>query len=223
MNLQQGENQPARSGRNAPMPNGPLKICSATRPRYGQNGWSNRCGWWATPTHLVMAVADGIGHEPKVAEAALTCIGSSLERPLHEIFATLDVQLRDTRGVALAVAVVDTDSWNMNIASVGNIHTVLLKDSGEYPMRNTSGIVGGGYGRLIPETEILSPGAVLALYSDGLDAYFALRETLEIAALSSLDMARTVLDRWARVGEDAAVLICRHETRTIDRTIMLHE
>jgi len=158
-----------------------------------------------------MAVADGLGSGPEEAEAAMSCISTGLERPLHEMFATLDAQLCDTHGVALAIAAVEIDSWNMSIASVGNIRTVLLKESGEYHMRNTSGIVGAGYDQLISDTRILSPGDVLALYSDGLDAYFALRETLEIAALSSLDMARTVLDRWARVGEDAAILICRHE------------
>jgi hypothetical protein len=216
MNLQSGEDHPSvrPEHNNKGIQTAAKKIsgilCSR-QTREVQNNYCDRFGWWISPAHLVMAVADGQGQIPEVAETAMTCIGTCHERPLDEMFATVDVQLRETHGVALAVAVIDLDGWCMSIASVGNIRTVLLKENKEYPLRNTSGIVGGGYGRLISETRTLSPGDVLALYADGLDAYFALRETLERAALSSIDMAGTVLDRWGRVGDDAAVLICRHE------------
>lgn len=143
----------------------------------------------------------------------MACIGAGLERSFDEIFAACDARLRDIRGVALAVAVVDIGSGRVTMASVGNIRAVLLEANKDRHLGSTRGLVGGGYSRLTPETMTLSPGDVLALFSDGVDEFFALRETLERAALSSTDQARTVLDRWARVGDDAAVMIYRHELK----------
>ncbi|WP_301102701.1 hypothetical protein [Propionivibrio sp.] len=50
----------------------------------------------------------------------------------------------------------------------------------------------------------------MALFSDGLDDFFALRKTLESASPFSSDQARLVLDCWAHVDDAAAVLIYRH-------------
>gem|GEM_PF-5507689 len=66
----------------------------------------------------------------------------------------------------------------------------------------------------------LTSGDVLALFSDGMDDFFSLRETLETAMSSSADPAQTVLHRWARVDDDAAMLIYRHDARKIDQAIM---
>lgn len=193
-----------------------LEISCSTRSCAGQSDCGDRCGWWITSARIVMAVADGLGHGAEAAyaaEVAMACVGAGLERPFDEIFAACDARLRDTRGVALAVAVVDIDCGRMTMASVGNNRAVLLTANKDTHFARTSGIVGGGYDRLTPETMTLSPCDVLALFSDGVDEFFALRETLERAALSSTDQARTVLDRWARVGDDAAALIYRHELR----------
>jgi hypothetical protein len=161
-----------------------------------------------------MALADGLGHGPEAAhaaEVAMACIGAGLERPFDEIFAACDARLRDTRGVALAVAVVSTDSGLLTMASVGNIRSVLLKTGKEYRLGGTRGIVGGGYGRLVPEEKPLSRGDVLALFSDGLDEFSSLRESIDSTAPFSRDQASIVLNRWARPDDDAAVLIYRQK------------
>lgn len=190
-----------------------LAIHCATRPCLGQSDCGDRCGWWATPTRIVMAVADGLGHGAEAAHAAdiaMACLGAGLERPLEEIFAACDSRLRDTRGVALAVAVLAVDSGEMSIASVGNIRTILLTPDKDYRFGGSRGIVGGGYARLTPEVRSLVDGDVLALFSDGVDEFAALRETLDQAARAPTTPALAVLDRWSRPDDDAAVLIYRH-------------
>lgn len=190
-----------------------LEISCSTRPCVGQTDCGDRCGWWATSSRIVMAVADGLGQGSKAAyaaEVALACIGAGLERPFEEIFAICHSRLRGTGGVALAVAVVDRDSGLATMASVGNIRMVQLAGNGEIHLRNTRGVVGGDYDQLIPQTKTFSPGHVLALFSDGLDDFFALRKTLESASPFSRDQARLVLDCLAHVDDAAAVLIYRH-------------
>ncbi|MEF8700502.1 MAG: SpoIIE family protein phosphatase [Candidatus Accumulibacter sp. UW20] len=189
------------------------QISCATRPLAGQLECGDRCGWWHSAERLVMAVADGLGHGPQAAyaaEAAIACIAARVERSFDEIFADCDARLRDTRGVALAVAVVEFATDRLLMASVGNIRAVLLDARRERHLGSARGIVGGGYARLTPEIHTLEPGDVLALYSDGLDEFFALRQTLEESAASPEGSASSVLDSWARGNDDAAVLIYRH-------------
>lgn len=198
-----------------------LEISCSTRPYAGQSDCGDRCGWWTTPERIVMAVADGLGHGAEAAyaaEVAMACIGAGLERPIDEIFAACDVRLRNTRGVALAVAVVSLDSGQLTITSVGNIRTVLLTSSKDCHFGGSRGIVGAGYERLIPEVRTLADGDVLALFSDGIEEFFALRETLQETAHLSRDEAAAVLTRWARLDDDAAVLIYHHApcTMTLD-------
>lgn len=190
-----------------------LEISCSTRPCAGQSDCGDRCGWWTTPERIVMAVADGLGHGAEAAyaaEVAMACIGADLERPFAEIFATCDVHLRNTRGAALAVAVVTLDSGQLTISSVGNIRTVLLTAGKDFRFGGSRGIVGAGYARLTPEVRTLSRGDVLALFSDGVDEFSALRETLNETAHLPKDQAAAVLTRWARPDDDAAVLIYHH-------------
>ena len=63
----------------------------------------------------------------------------------------------------------------------------------------------------MPKTMAISPGAMLALFSAGLDEFFPLSETIERAALSSIDPAQSVLDNFARDSDEAAVLVYRHK------------
>jgi hypothetical protein len=161
-----------------------------------------------------MAVADGRGPGPEAAYAAdiaMACIGAGLERPFDEMFSACDARLRDTHGVALAVALVDIDKQYLTLASVGNVRAVLLKAEGDYPLGSTEGILGGGHYRLTTETRTLHSGDVLALFSDEADDPSALREALKRLAPPSRDHVCTVLDRWAHADDDAAALIYRHQ------------
>jgi len=161
-----------------------------------------------------MAVANGQGARPQAAHAAefaLTCIGAGLDRTVAEMFLACDARLRNGRGVALAVAVVDVESGSLTIATVGTVCAVLLQDDKEHLFVSAGGIVGAGYDRLLPETMALAPGDVLVLFSNSVGKFLALQEQLKRSALSSRDQARVVLNRWANANEDAAVLIYRHE------------
>jgi len=160
-----------------------------------------------------MALTDGLGQGPEAAyaaEVAMACIGAGLERPFEEIFTACGARLQGSRGVALAVAVVDLDCRKLTVASVGHICAVLLKEKEEHHLRNTRGIVGGQCDQLMPQTKMLSPDDVLVLFSDGLNDFFPLCETFARVPPFSRDHARVVLDRWARVDEAAAVLAYRH-------------
>jgi hypothetical protein len=190
-----------------------LNIGCSTRPAKGQADSGNRCGWWVTADRIVMAIAVGMGHGPKAAYAAevsLACIGAGLERSLGDLFAACDARIRDTDGAGLAIAIVDIETGCMTISSVGKIQCRLLTAEREYYFRSTTGILGGGYSELVPESMVLRSGDVLAIFTDGVEAFPPLHELLGNNWQSAREEARIFLDRRARTDDDAAVLIYRH-------------
>jgi len=73
------------------------------------------------------------------------------------------------------------------------------------------GIVGGGYGRLSPETAPLGPGDLVVLYTDGIPE---LMDILDYDAALRADvgqLAEKILQDWGRGTDDAAVLVFKSE------------
>ena len=191
-----------------------VTIGYVTRPLAGEEVCGDRCNWWDTGQRVVLALADGLGHGPEAAhaaEAALSCIAENLERPCETMFALCNTRLRETRGVALAVAIIEPASGLMTIATVGNIRAILLNDSRDLRLGGARGIVGAGFVNLAPETKVLAPGNVLTLFSDGLDEFPRLREIFSEPAPSAQDQAQAILNRWGRANDDASVLVYRYE------------
>lgn len=191
-----------------------MRIGYATRPLAGESVCGDRCGGWAADECIVLAVADGLGHgeeAARAAEAAISCIEDNLGCTCEEMFARCDARLTGTRGAALAVAIIEPASGRMTVATVGNIRVLLLRESCELRLDGGRGIVGAGYKNLVPETLLLLPGNVLAMFSDGLDEFPSLREFFGDPAAFAQDQAQAILERCAHGADDAAVLVYRHE------------
>ncbi|MDO8844839.1 SpoIIE family protein phosphatase [Methylicorpusculum sp.] len=192
-----------------------VKIGYATRPFQGESDCGDQCGWWTTGSRILMAVADGLGHGPeaaKAATAAINGINDHLGYSCEEIFEQCNKRLHDTRGAALALAMIEPEANRMTIGSVGNIRVVLIGKSRTLRFGATRGIVGSGYSKLIFESISINPGEVLAMFSDGLNEDIGIHELLDNSDRSSLDEAQAILDRWAKPEDDAAVLIYRYES-----------
>lgn len=178
----------------------------------GETACGDACRFWLGPDRIVMTVADGLGHGPGAAEAAgaaLRCVGALRQQPCAAIFAECDHRLLRTRGVALAVAIVEPRRQRLTLATVGNIRAVLLSEGRELHLGGAPGIVGAGFNGLAPERVDLVPGDLLLLYSDGLEEFLPLNE-LPLERLSAHEIAETALARWARNTDDAGILVYMH-------------
>jgi negative regulator of sigma-B (phosphoserine phosphatase) len=188
----------------------------ATRAMPGETACGDQCAVWLRPERIVLALADGLGHgahAAHAAEAALRCIGARLDSDCDTLFAECDRQLRDTRGVALALAIVEPALARVTVAAVGNIRGVLLTTGRDRRLPGACGIVGAGYTGLVPERLALAPGDQLVLYSDGLQELLPLRELLCAADAPPQALAGTALQLWASERDDASILIYRYEGR----------
>ena len=190
-----------------------LTIGFATRPLAGEAVCGDRCSWWVSDNRLVLAAVDGLGHGKDAAHAAdlaIDCIESCLDEDCGEIFFKCDTRLRDTRGAALAVSIIEPSKGRMTVGTVGNIRVLLLRGSQNRRLDGGRGIVGAGYKNFLPQTLNLAAGDILTMFSDGLDEFPALRETLTDPTITVNEQAQAILDRWARDDDDASVLIYRH-------------
>jgi hypothetical protein len=190
-----------------------LTIGSAARPLAGESVCGDRCGWWISGDRLVLAAADGLGHGKDAAHAAdvaIACIENCLDDDCGDIFFKCDTQLRHTRGAALAVSIIEPANGKMTVGTVGNIRVLLLREARNCRLDGGRGIVGAGFRNFVPQTLNLAAGDILTMFSDGLDEFPALRETLSQPSTSMNQQAQAILDRWARDDDDASVLIYRY-------------
>lgn len=123
-------------------------------------------------SRLTLLLADGLGHGPKAAQASGAAV-DELHRVGHltpaEILRHLQQALRPTRGAAVAVAQLDTDSGELAFAGVGNIGARLHTAGSWEHLISHPGIVGAQFPANVPVSRrSCVPGSLLVLHSDGL-------------------------------------------------------
>jgi negative regulator of sigma-B (phosphoserine phosphatase) len=166
--------------------------------------------WWSRDGKELVAIADGLGHGREAAvaaAAALEAVAAWQGDNLVDLFYSMNVALRPTRGAAVGVATVDWATGLITYAAVGNTRAALF---GERIIRmdGYAGIVGGGYQRLTPVTLPFMSGDVMALWTDGLDEQLELGPA-DHSAPGMDGMAAGLLDRFARGHDDRCVVVAR--------------
>lgn len=190
----------------------PLAFLS--RPKPGQRVCGDLCGAWLADGRRILAVADGLGHGPEAAEASAAAIaffGQHLPRDIESGFLSCDQSLRTTRGVALAVAIVDIAQNRLTLASVGNIRVVLLRDGQELRLGGCRGIVGSGFRKLAPDVLPLKNADRLYLFTDGFPEDLPLHDILPGPCTPQEAVSRLIEGRTSG-NDDAAVLAYFHQS-----------
>lgn len=183
-------------------------------------------GYW-------LVLADGLGHGPR-AHTAASKATAILERvattgarlvdappgtPLTTsrvsfpaLFSAIHLSLQETVGAALGIAHLSGDTGIVQFAGVGN---VLLRRIGSADTRMVSrdGIVGQpGRRAIVPRpTELaLAPGDLLLFTTDGIDDRFGRSEYPSMLSQGATQVARAVVERFAKPHDDATCLALRY-------------
>jgi serine/threonine protein phosphatase PrpC len=182
----------------------------------GESCCGDDAGAWEAEGKVVLCLADGLGHgreAERAAREAVGYVGSHLAVPMRELFDGCNAALRDTRGAAMAVAVVDRHRSTLSFAGVGNVRGLA---TGTPTTRLTCdfGTLGAGFRRLAVETVHLETGSLVILASDGLSERFEVSAYDEAVRRSPRALATRLLSDWtARPPDDAAVLVYLHDGR----------
>ncbi len=168
---------------------------------------------WQKDEQILLCVVDGLGHGQQAEEAAkkaVRYIERHLLESLEEIFAGCNRALRETRGVAMAVARIDEKKRLLTYAGVGNTRAVVVGDKTTW-LNSSYGIIGGGYKALSPEVVPFSPSDLLLLFTDGLPEFIDLSKYSKEIAGDVWQLAAKIITDWYAKKDDVAILVYRSE------------
>ncbi|MER6027150.1 SpoIIE family protein phosphatase [Streptomyces sp. NPDC001851] len=157
------------------------------------DAWS----WTRSGPRLTLVLADGLGHGAKAAQASSAAV-DELHRAAHlppaEILRRMHPALRPTRGAAVAVAQLDTDTAELTFAGVGNIGARLYTAGSWEHLVSHPGIVGARFPATVPvRRRSWRPGSLLVLHSDGLPSRWVPPDDSDLLAHDPAVVAATIL------------------------------
>ena len=190
-----------------------MQVAVAKRALHGDPHCGDECAAWEHGKRVTLCVADGLGHgrwAEEASHAAVDYVRRHLPEPLEKVFSGCDLAIRHTRGVAMGIAVIDTEARTLTCGGVNNIRMMVAGQ--EITRLNCNdGIVGGGFRTLRPETVPLASGDLVIIYTDGLSEFARLPDCGTLPSMDLQQLAELLLDDWNRGVDDAGVLIYRYE------------
>lgn len=200
----------ARAARRSPQP---------TRCWAGVSvGLDKACGdGWAvaeTGSASTVAVVDGLGHGVNASLAADAALAVLADDPadLDGYLARANAAMRDTRGAAVMVCRLEPDHGEMRCLSVGNVSGSILCQSGPHAIVATRGAVGSE--SVPPRARITCypwpPGAVLALWTDGLASHIDLARYAGLCTRDPAIAAAALHRDYSTERDDSTVVVVRN-------------
>jgi anti-sigma regulatory factor (Ser/Thr protein kinase) len=159
-------------------------------------------------TRTIM-VADGLGHGPEAAAAAVEAVRIFQRHKGHQVPTILEYVhggLRATRGAAVSIARLDKASGRITFAGVGNVASVAVNGANIRRMVSLNGTAGHN-ARKIQAFDYPFDGGVLILHSDGLGTGWNLNQYPGlIAAHPTLIAGVLYRDFWRR-RDDVTIVV----------------
>jgi serine/threonine protein phosphatase PrpC len=192
----------------------PYEYAIAGRALAGERQSGDAALVQATADGVLVAVVDGLGHGDEAAVAAQAAVAVLREyggEPLPSLLQRCHVHLQATRGVALAVAVLDAAKATVTWVGVGNVEAVLIAAApgparGKQCLTNRGGVVGYRLPAVEARVVPIFPGDLLILATDGIDECFV---SAEMPRAPPDRQARAILDDYGKATDDALVLVLR--------------
>jgi len=158
-----------------------------------------------------LLVADGLGHGPDAAEAAVQAVRLFHRFNGHQVATLLDYVhggLRATRGAAVAIARFDRDAHKIIYTGVGNIAGVLAVNGTLRRMVSMAGTAGHN-ARKIQAFDYPFESGLVIMHSDGLQSSWTLDRYANLSALHPTLIAAVLYRDLTRHRDDATVLVAR--------------
>lgn len=172
------------------------------------DAWSAHHG----PGRSLFMLADGLGHGPAAAEAAQEAVRvfqESVHLSLHEMLSRMHDALKKTRGAAVSIAEIDTDTRIVKYAGVGNIAASVISGGKTRSMVSHNGTLGHTEVRVQEFQYPLPQDALLVMHSDGLSARWNIDRYPGLLGKHSQLIAGVLYRDFRRERDDATVLVAR--------------
>ncbi|MDK2836620.1 MAG: hypothetical protein PWP21_1397 [Thermosediminibacterales bacterium] len=188
-----------------------LQIGTASKPHYLEEDNGDICFYKEMGGKYFLFVADVLGHGKKagaVAKEIELYLKNSNEIHIERIYAGLEKTLQATRGCAVFLATVSQSG--LEYINVGNIKGWLVNSGSVRKLNGVNGVVGRTPVRLKIFKEILAPGFVLIVCTDGIKKRFIQAADVKwLKTMKAEEAAEKILQEFAIKEDDASVLIAR--------------
>jgi anti-sigma regulatory factor (Ser/Thr protein kinase) len=163
--------------------------------------------------YALAGVIDGLGHgqfAQRAAQTARRYVELHFDQSLDHIFRGVGRACRATRGVVMALTRFDLDRNLLTIASVGNIETRLIAETGRFNPIIRRGIIGMNAPNPVPCEHPWTPKSLLIIHSDGLQSHWDWKNFQDLIHETPDVIAQRLLAELGKIDDDATVLVARH-------------
>ncbi len=166
---------------------------------------------------VLCMTADGLGHGEYAAEASAAAVEifeTHTSLSPRELIECMHAALRNTRGVAVAVAEVLNDTRIVRYAGIGNISGRIVSGDAVHNMISYNGTVGMQVRKVEEFTYPWSHDALLVLHTDGVATHWNLNDYPGLRMCHPALLAGVLFRDHSRVRDDGTVLVLRETRRS---------
>jgi anti-sigma regulatory factor (Ser/Thr protein kinase) len=187
------------------------RIGAVSVPKLGEEVCGDSWGVLVGPEETTVLVADGLGHGPEAAEAAVEAVRLFHRFNGHRAPALLEYihgGLRATRGAAVSIARFQPTTGKVIYSGVGNIAGVIAANGELKRMVSMPGTAGHNV-RKTQAFEYPFPSGLVILHSDGIASTWTLDRYPNLAARHPTLIAAVLYRDLTRRRDDATVLVAK--------------
>jgi anti-sigma regulatory factor (Ser/Thr protein kinase) len=187
------------------------RVGAVSVPKLGEDVCGDSWSVLVGPEETTLLVADGLGHGPEAAEAAVEAVRLFHRFNGHRAPVLLDYihgGLRATRGAAVSVARFRPGSGKMIYSGVGNVAGVIAVNGDLKRMVSMPGTAGHN-ARKIQAFEYPFTTGLVILHSDGIASSWTLDRYSNLAARHPTLIAAILYRDLTRHRDDATVLVAK--------------
>jgi anti-sigma regulatory factor (Ser/Thr protein kinase) len=190
----------------------PYEMSAISVPIAGETVCGDAWSAQYAPGRSLYIVADGLGHGPIAAEAAVEAVRIfhlvSHYEPV-QILSEIHSALGKTRGAAVSIAEILHERGVLNYAGAGNIVAAIWSGGKSRSMVSMNGTVGHSVGKLQQFSYPWETGTVLIMHSDGLSTRWNVEQYPGLASRHPALLAGVLFRDFCRKRDDATILVSR--------------
>ena len=165
---------------------------------------------------VLIAVIDGLGHGYDAAVAANTAveyIKNNYKKGLTEIIKGCHEEMKETRGAAIGIVLIDLESSTLRYTGVGNIEVRVKSRTVIRPI-SINGILGYNLRQVREEEFPYRQGDIIILHSDGISTKFDLNlYPPEFLGQHPQAIAERIAAEFGRESDDLTIVVAREDKR----------
>jgi len=200
--LEQGT--PPKSRKTSSSPWGAVAV-----PKPGEEVCGDSWSVSESPGARTLIVADGLGHGPEAADAAVQAIRVFHRHRDHQVATLLEYihgGLRSTRGAAVSIARMDFVNEKVSYAGLGNVAGAIVANGTVKNMVSLSGTAGHN-ARKVQAFDYPFKAGIVIMHSDGLSSHLSVDKYPGLARAHPTLVAAVLYRDYARRNDDATVLV----------------